>query len=301
LEKVLLAGNSVMHHLYCGLPVEPFTRAPFEVTDGAAHTHRCRKLDAEMTFLGCLGGFVGSDIAAGILATGMHRSEELQVLVDLGTNGEIVVGDRRRLLCASTAAGPAFEGGRIGMGMRAASGAISGVSARGNDGRLAVTVIGGGAPRGICGSGLVDAVAAGLGTGAILANGRLREGKEWMVAPPVLLRQRDIRELQLAKGAIAAGIEVLLRRLGASPRQVARFYLAGAFGNYVNAESAWRIGLLPVEPSRVVAAGNTSLRGVKTALFDTGGLDAVAAVTEHVSLGADPEFQDLFVAKMEMG
>ena len=185
-------------------------------------------------------------------------------MLDLGTNGEIVLGDRTRILCTSTAAGPAFEGARISMGMRAATGAISEVHVEG--GELHCHVIGGGAPRGICGSGLVDAAAAGLQLGWLAPSGRLAQGDSVTLAEPVSLTQKDIRELQLAKGAIAAGLRILLEQWGATESDLAQVYLAGAFGNYMNLSSAERIGLLHVPEERVVPAGNTALRGAKLAL-----------------------------------
>jgi uncharacterized 2Fe-2S/4Fe-4S cluster protein (DUF4445 family) len=252
-------------------------------------------------FLPCLGGFVGSDILAGILATGIGESDELAALIDLGTNGEIVVGNAARLLCASTAAGPAFEAGRIRMGMRAASGAIAHVAVR--DGLLECRVIGHTAPRGICGSGLVDAAAAGLELGSILPNGRLAGGaREFSLIPPIGITQADIRELQLAKGAIAAGLRILMDRWGAPVCDLRKIYLAGAFGNYINIESARRIGLLEAESSRIVPAGNTSLRGVKMALLAPsrrdGWIARIISRTEHVPLASDPKFQETFVECM---
>ncbi|MCE5307582.1 MAG: ATP-binding protein, partial [Acidobacteriales bacterium] len=226
--------------------------------------------------------------------------DQLVALIDLGTNGEIVVGGRDRMICASTAAGPAFEGGRISMGMRAATGAISAVSV--DDGRLSCKVMGGGQPRGLCGSGLVDAVAAGLDLGAILARGRIKHGKSWEISPPVRLTQNDVRELQLAKGAIAAGVRILLARLGAAVADVTRVYLAGAFGNYVSRASARRIGLLDFPLDRIEPAGNTALLGAKLALFspDLGEElhSRVRSTTEHLSLAADPAFQDTYVDEM---
>lgn len=247
--------------------------------------------DPPVRFLPCLGGFVGSDILAGILATRLHQSERLAGLVDLGTNGEIVIGNRERLLCASTAAGPAFEGGRIGMGMRAATGAITEVTVK--DGRLECRVLGHVAPRGICGSGLVDAVAAGLDLGLIRPSGRLAQGKTLALAGPVALAQADIRELQLAKAATAAGIQILLERWGAAPADLHRIYLAGAFGNYLNRASARRIGLLDFPPEAVDPAGNTALAGAKIALFGEG--FGLPAKVEHVPLGSDPAFQEKYV------
>ena len=204
----------------------------------------CLRL-VRIRFAHCLGGFVGSDILAGILATGMTGSDDLVALVDLGTNGEIAIGNRQGMVCASTAAGPAFEAGSIRMGMRAATGAIAHVSL--SDGGLKATVIGDVEARGICGSGLVDAVAAGLAGRAILSSGRIANGsKLFPVSGPVVLYQADIRELQLAKAAIASGFKLLLKRLSANVSDLKCIYLAGAFGNYVQIESAIRIGLFEV-------------------------------------------------------
>jgi uncharacterized 2Fe-2S/4Fe-4S cluster protein (DUF4445 family) len=305
-RDVVIVGNTVMHHLFCGLPLDNLARAPFETDGDGLVSFKARELawplpdGTRVRFLPCLGSFVGSDILAGIVATKMHQSDQLVALIDLGTNGEIVVGGRDRMICASTAAGPAFEGGRISMGMRAATGAISAVSV--DDGRLSCKVMGGGAPRGLCGSGLVDAVAAGLELGAISARGRIKHGKSWEILSPVRLTQNDVRELQLAKGAIAAGVRILLARLGAAPSDVTRVYLAGAFGNYVSRASARRIGLLDFPLDRIEPAGNTALLGAKLALFsaDLGEElhSRVRSTTEHLSLAADPAFQDTYVDEM---
>jgi len=252
-------------------------------------------------FLPCLGGFVGSDILTGILAAGLDRAESLCGLLDLGTNGEIVFGNKYGILCASTAAGPAFEGGRISMGMRAATGAITEADIEG--GELRFGVLGGVPPRGICGSGLVDTVAAGLELGRIAASGRLADrDAEWPLTGSVKLLQQDIRELQLAKAAIAAGIRILLRRLGAGPDEPERLYLAGAFGNYVKHSSACRIGLLDLPPEHIVAAGNTALLGAKLALFNTPSgqrdFEALRKAVTHIPLASDPDFEDVFVDSM---
>jgi uncharacterized 2Fe-2S/4Fe-4S cluster protein (DUF4445 family) len=252
------------------------------------------RADCTVRFAHCLGGFVGSDILAGIVATGMGDSDDLVALVDLGTNGEIAIGNRHRVVCASTAAGPAFEAGAITMGMRAVTGAISHVMQVGHE--LTATIIGDVEPRGICGSGLVDAVAVGLRNGAILPNGRIADGtKIFPVAGPVVLYQSDIRELQLAKGAIAAGFRILLRKLGEDIEAVRKVHLAGAFGNYVQIESAIRIGLIEAPRAVIHAAGNTALRGGKI-LLATG--KPVLPIIEHISLAADPSFQDEFVDSM---
>lgn len=307
-REIIIVGNTVMHHLFCGIDVEPLAHVPFEPSRDGLEVFRAGNLgwsfvgDATVRFLPCLGGFVGSDILAGLLATKLPYSDEFVGLVDLGTNGEIVFGDRRRMICASTAAGPAFEGGRISMGMRAATGAISGVSLQG--GRLECHVIGNGSPRGICGSGLVDAVAVGLELGRLGPDGRFQGGeKTWTLIPPVTLTQRDIRELQLAKAAIAAGIRIVLKRLGSKPADVTRVYLAGAFGNYVNRWSARRIGLFDFPLEIVRPAGNTALHGAKIAFFreedPEGDFRELRNRIEHISLAADPEFQKIFVEEMQ--
>ena len=245
--------------------------------------------DCRIRFERCLGGFVGSDILAGILAVGMFDSKDLSALVDLGTNGEIAIGSRNRIICASTAAGPAFEAGSIRMGMRATAGAVSHVSFA--HGEMCTSVIGDVSPRGICGSGLVDAVAVGLSTGEILASGRIaNQTKLFEVNQPVVLYQSDIRELQLAKGAVASGFSLLLRRFGAGVHNLKTIHLAGAFGNYVQIESAIGIGLIQAPGSIVKAAGNTALRGAKMMLLAS--TNPSLPRIEHVSLAADPGFQD---------
>jgi uncharacterized 2Fe-2S/4Fe-4S cluster protein (DUF4445 family) len=305
-KEVVVVGNTVMHHLFCGLSLEPLSHYPFEPASPGLQVFQSAGLgwelpgDPAVRFLPCLGSFVGSDILAGLLATRLHESEPLAALIDLGTNGEIVVGNRERMLCASTAAGPAFEGARISMGMRAATGAISEV--RAEDGELRCHVLGNAQPRGICGSGLVDAVAAGLDLGWIKPSGRLARGESLVLAEPVSLNQRDVRELQLAKGAIAAGLRILLEHSGAEKDALAQIYLAGAFGNYINQASARRIGLLDFPAEKVKAAGNTALLGAKLALFSlkqhAGAYPEILARVRHVSLNEDERFQDRFVAEM---
>lgn len=305
-ESVVVVGNTVMHHLFCGISLEPLSHYPFEPVSTGLQQFDIAQLgwhlrgSPAVRFLPCLGSFVGSDILAGLLATRLCESKPLAALIDLGTNGEIVVGNRERMLCASTAAGPAFEGARISMGMRAASGAIAGV--RVEEGRLQCHVLGNVAPRGICGSGLVDAVAAGLQLGGISTAGRLTRGQSLALAAPVSLNQRDIRELQLAKGAIAAGLRILLEQWGASKADLSQVFLAGAFGNYINHASARRIGLLDFTPDRVRPAGNTALLGAKLALFNLPGHDpayaGIRAKVRHVSLNEDARFQETFVEEM---
>lgn len=296
--EVMLVGNTVMHHLFAGCDTAPLTHVPFVSANLNEQEFTAAQLNwklsgtARVRFLPCIGGFVGSDIVAGIVAVGLNAGSKLRALIDLGTNGEIALGNENGILCASTAAGPAFEAGSIKHGMRASTGAISRVFVR--DGTLNCVSIGEGEPRGICGSGLIDAVAAGLDTGAILPSGRLaHDAKEFPLVGTVKLSQSDIREVQLAKAAIASGLRMLLDPWGAHIQDIEAVYLAGAFGNYARAVSAARIGLLEMSVDRVVAAGNSALRGAKFLL----GRDRFPELEmiQHVSLAAAPGFQDCFV------
>ena len=295
--EVLIVGNTVMHHLFCGLDVEPLAFAPFVTPHLESRYFMPADLgwplhgSCTIRFAACIGSFVGADTLAGIVATGIAEGDELAALIDLGTNGEIAIGNRHGLVCASTAAGPAFEAGCIRMGMRAAPGAIARVAPV--DGALRTSVIGDGEARGICGSGVVDAIAAGLESGAILASGWVANGtKVFPVSGAVSLYQSDIRELQLAKAAIAAGFSLLLDRLGASARDLKSVYLAGAFGNYLRIESAARIGLIDAPIELIHASGNTALRGAKRMLLARN--EPALPEIEHVCLAAVDGFQDRF-------
>ncbi len=306
LKRVFLVGNTVMHHLFCGLSVEPLSHVPFETTDGglsilpSSSTFSFLCDNTEVVFLPCLGGFVGSDILAGTAAVQLLQAQGLTLLVDLGTNGEIVLGQGGVALCASTAAGPAFEGARISCGMRAGEGAIWRVTDE--RGELRADVIGNCEPVGICGSGLVDAVAAAVRLGLVTSTGRLKDGRLLNVAPGVTLTQADIRQLQLAKAAVSAGIAVLLERWGTEHGRVETIFLAGAFGNYISIPSAIQIGLFPCGADRITAAGNSALRGARKLLcagdkrLDQAEL--VVASVQHIPLAADPAFLDYYVDQM---
>lgn len=306
LRRIVIVGNTVMHHLFSSLSVEPLSHFPFEPASPGLQQFRPSELgwavagEPLVSFLPCIGGFVGSDILAGVLATRLDQSSDFAALIDLGTNGEIVVGNKDRMLCASTAAGPAFEGARISMGMRAASGAISEVTVR--DGALACRVLGNGPARGICGSGLVDAIAGALELGLVRPNGRFASGEALLLQNPVSLNQWDIRELQLAKGAIAAGLRILLHQWGAAKEELTKVYLAGAFGNYISHASARRIGLLDFPDTILRPAGNTALLGAKMALFSVpsqeGSYSQILNRIQHVSLHEDPQFQETYVEEM---
>lgn len=303
LSRVVIVGNTVMHHLFCGVSVVPMAVHPFQSEQPGRFKFSPREIgwdlpaEAIVEFLPCIGGFVGSDILAGIVATGLHESPDIVALLDLGTNGEVVVGNVEKILCTSTAAGPAFEGARISQGMRAATGAISEV--RVEDGFVSCRVLGGGEARGLCGSGLVDAVAAGLELEWIHPSGRMASRAAMPLAGNVFLQAGDVRELQLAKGAIAAGLNILAKHFDTQVDDLKQVHLAGAFGNYINRASAQKIGLLRMPLNRVVPAGNTALLGAKRALFeDAARWDAVARGVEHVVLNEDQDFQDIYAGEM---
>nr|PZN71064.1 MAG: (Fe-S)-binding protein [Bacillota bacterium] len=314
-----VVGNTAMHHLFLGLPVASLAAAPYTpaVTDG-------RLCDIPgfppLYALPVVAGFVGADAVAAALAAELDEGDETVLLVDVGTNGEVLLRHAGRLYACSAPAGPAFEGGEISQGMRAGPGAIEAVRFDGTD--LAVTVIpgrtaGGGlrsggpaAARGICGSGLLDAAAALLEAGLMDRTGRLRPagpaahrlveaGQAVALAPGVRLTQKDLRAFQLAKGAIRAGIEVLLRAAGIGASALDRVLLAGAFGNYLRRESAVATGLLPpVDPERILPIGNAAAAGAKLALLSRRArerAEALARSVQFVELATHPDFEEVFL------
>lgn len=299
IKRIVIAGNSAMHHFFGGLEIAPLATYPFHPAQPAALQMPASSLGwpqlSAVYVMPCIGGLVGGDILAGVKATGLANAPGLTALIDLGTNGEVVLAQNGKLICTSTAAGPAFEGAGISCGMQATRGAIDAVTLE--EGKLQCRVIGGGPARGICGSGLVDAVAAGLASGFIAPNGRLQH--DFALSDGVRLTPADIREVQLAKAAIAAGLRLLTAEFGATLGDIDMLYLAGAFGNAIRHQSACRIGLLPDLPGRITPAGNTALKGAKQALFDDGNdCEHMARRIENLSLGNDQRFQDVFAEEM---
>ena len=300
--KINIVGNTFIHHVFGGFELKPLVTIPYKASSLDEINLDTRALKWEVsgnpivTFLPNLGGYVGSDILAGILSTTIHQKAELSLLLDIGTNGEIVLGNREKLYFTSTAAGPAFEGGKIRMGMRADRGAILHTSCQ--DNKIIAQVKDDVAPKGICGSGLLDAIACGLMLGKIDYSGRIMSDKTYLsVKKPVKIYQQDIRELQLAKGAIAAGIEILLRKAEISLEDLDRFYLAGAFGNYMKVESANRIGLIKMDKERVESNGNTALKGAVLSLLGEN-YHQILNITEKINLKTVKDFQRLYVDNM---
>ncbi len=304
LKKIVLVGNSVMHHLFCGFDVQPLSMYPFETTNNESVKYSPKDLnwdlknDVKIIFTRPIASFIGSDIYAGIIASGMEKNPHLSVLIDLGTNGEIVVGNKEKMLCASTAAGPAFEGANIHMGMSAMSGAISSVNL--SNSQIDYHVIGNNKALGICGSGLIDAVAVFLQNGALDSGGALtKEDEQLRIGERVYLTQKDVREFQLAKGALAAGLQILVNKLGKSLDDITRVFIAGGFGNFINLQNVTQLGMLEVDEYKIHKLGNSALIGAKMLLFtDDYAFENVLSKIEHISLDADESFQDIFVDKM---
>ncbi|MCX5683512.1 MAG: ASKHA domain-containing protein [Planctomycetota bacterium] len=330
--EATVVGNTTMNHLFLKLPTGPIARAPFVAASASAHEVDAKDLGLKIHPRGrvytapLIAGFVGADTVGVILATGMHESDRLRLAIDIGTNGEIVLGTRERLLACSTAAGPAFEGARIRYGMRAATGAIDRVDLDG--GRLVLHTIDDAPAVGLCGTGLIDAVAALVAAGVVNSTGLMQAAGgsvrpalarritgtggdtgfvlatkgETQSGHPILLTQRDVREVQLAKGAMAAGIETLLAEFGAGAEDVEEVLLAGAFGNFIRPDKARAIGLIPPLPlERVKFVGNAAGAGARMLLLSRDlrrVADDVARGVEHVELSRRPDFQARFAEAM---
>ncbi|MFH1732501.1 MAG: ASKHA domain-containing protein [Planctomycetota bacterium] len=332
--EVTLVGNTTMNHILLGIDPTPLAHAPYDavlldsrLSQPADLGIRIRPTGRVYTMAN-IAGYVGGDTVGVILASGMRDYDGLQLALDIGTNGELVLGGNGRLVACSTAAGPAFEGARIKHGMRAAKGAIEKVII---DGDVRLNVIGGHRPRGICGTGVIDAIAALLDAGIIESTGRmlppgelpdslsdelrarvteedgracfaLATAEESDADGPICLTQRDVREVQLGKGAISAGASIILREYGASVDDLDRVLLAGAFGNFIRVRSALRVGLLPPVPRhKVEFIGNAAGTGAKMVLAGKrcrAEAEVIARETEYIELAGRPDFQMEFAAAM---
>ncbi|MBR1659784.1 MAG: DUF4445 domain-containing protein [Oscillospiraceae bacterium] len=301
IRYVSIAGNTVMQHLFAGLSPESIGVAPFRPLSlfgeerSAAEFLEGFAPDCRLYLCPCVAGYVGGDITAGLFSSGASEAEGLTLFIDVGTNGEMGLGGREGFLCCATAAGPAFEGAEIACGSPARDGAVNLVEPD-----LSYTVLGGTEPRSICGSGLVDAVAALLGREEIDESGRL-ETDPYPIAGPVYLSGRDVRQLQLAKAAIRAGVETLLEREGKRYEDVDEVLIAGGFGAYLRLKSACAIGMLPpalLEKTRHV--GNSAGRGAALALT-AGGREALARLRErcrYEELSSSPLFNGHYIDAM---
>jgi uncharacterized 2Fe-2S/4Fe-4S cluster protein (DUF4445 family) len=328
--KVVVVGNTCMHHLLLGIDPSYVGLAPYAPVMRHPLVLPARELflkvapDARVCLLPIVAGFVGADAVAVALATRISDTPELRIAVDIGTNGEVLLGSRHRLWACSAPAGPALEGAQIRHGMRGAAGAIDRVTV--DSAGIQVHTIGEAAAQGICGSGLIDLIAGLLDTGIIdwtglidvdrapslpgaLAQRVRTQGEERQVvvlrsgeagaAHEIILTQDDVRQVQLAKGAIASGIAMLQHVAGIPADRVTELMLAGGFGNYLSIRSAIRIGLIPPLPeSRIRYVGNAAALGAQICLVSESErrrAESIARSIEHVSLAAHPDFQDIFV------
>jgi len=332
--EVAVVGNTTMNHLLFRIDPTNIAQAPYVavVRSGV----RAAASDLGLTIhprgtvysMPNIAGFVGGDTVGVILATDLDRGDDLRLAIDIGTNGEMALGSRERLIACSTAAGPAFEGARIQQGMRATAGAIEKVLI---DGDVRVNAIAGKPARGLCGTGLIDAVAELLRLGIIDSTGRVQGpdsltgkipdavlnrivpgamGFDFVLAlpdqshegKPVVLTQKDVREVQLAKGAIAAGLQIMLREFGVDQDDVAEILLAGAFGNFIRRSMAKRIGLLPDVPTdRIRFVGNAAGAGARLALISREcreQAEEISRRTEYVELAGRADFQMEFAEAM---
>jgi uncharacterized 2Fe-2S/4Fe-4S cluster protein (DUF4445 family) len=332
--EIAVAGNATMVALALGIDPEPLGVAPFIMSSATLPELLASDLGvkvhprARAVVLPALGAYVGGDIVAGMLASGMDRDKRMRLFIDVGTNCEIVLGDGERILSTAAPAGPAFEGGAIRCGMRAAEGAIETVKVTDDD--VECSVIGDVTAQGLCGSGLVDAVAELVRAGLLDSSGRfisdeaarqLRPGIAdrlgeikgervfalvWRSGEAfedsVYLSQRDVRELQFAKAAISTGWSLLLEELGVEPGDVQQVLLAGSFGSYLSPASAVRIGLVPRLPVlRIVSAGNVAGEGAKMTLLsvqERNGAQALLEEVRYVELSDRPDFNDRFIEQL---
>jgi uncharacterized 2Fe-2S/4Fe-4S cluster protein (DUF4445 family) len=306
---VSVVGNPAMQQIFLGILPENLAKPPFLPILTQAKTVACEDIlpvcaNAQLLIIPDISGYVGADTIGCLLAAKLYEQEEITLLVDIGTNGEMVLGNKKRIIACATAAGPALEGANIQLGMRAATGAINHVWLE--NGKIVYSVTGGGEPVGICGSGLIDAVAVGLQLGWINKRGRiLTEDHIFRLTETIYLTQEDVRQVQLAKGAIHAGITLMAKRLGVAFTQIKKVQLAGAFGSFLNPENACCIGLLPEELlEKIEVVGNAAGCGAKMLACDPKLLSFAQSLRERIEfleLAGLPEFPKVFAESMYFG
>lgn len=297
LESVVLTGNTAMLYLLTGRDPSCLAKAPFKAD--CLYDVDCEILGIPTYLPPCVSAFVGADFSCALLSSGLLHEASTQLLVDMGTNAEMALWKDGRLVVCSAAAGPCFEGVGISCGCSYDEGAVSSVWAQ--DGQIAFRVVGEGHAQGICGSGLIDAVAAGLELGLLDPFGKLRDAR-LEICEGVALDQEDIRSFQLAKAAIAAGLQCLLDETGTSADELSRLMLAGSFGSGLDVESAAAVGLFPVLPSgSFEVLGNAALEGARELLIkpeERERLAAYASLARCVELGGSPRFNESYIEHM---
>lgn len=300
----VIAGNTTMLHLLTGLDPSGIAHAPFTPQSLFGTEYSAQQLGlcfpASVYLTPCISAYVGGDITAGMAGCSLDECDSSILFADIGTNGEMALSVDGVMTCCSTAAGPAFEGAHITHGTGSIPGAIDRVWL--DDGKVCFSTIGGEAPSGICGSGLIDAVAVLLETEQLDETGFLEEDFLLDSASGICITQSDIREIQLAKSAVAAGLQCLVSRAGLQMEKVGQLLVAGGFGTHLNPVSATAIGLLPKQLSgRITAVGNASGFGASAALLNTqmkDRLENIAKCCQYIELSGDEEFQNLFVENM---
>jgi len=325
---IVMVGNTAMHHIFLGIPPTYVARAPYTPAIRAAYRTGSTEVGLEVNS-GCaldalpnVAGFVGADAVADVLATRLHRMEKLSLLIDIGTNTEIVLGDEKQLVSCSSPSGPAFEGACLKHGMRAEIGAIERVWIDPSTLEAEYSTIGDERPRGICGSGVVDAIASMFNVGLLDGEGRINihhrsnrirktgSTTEYVLAwkedaetkQDIVITQRDIEEIKLAKATIYSGIIILTKHLKVRVQDIKKMFVAGAFGTYVDAHSARTIGMYPDIPLGYISfVGNTAGSGARMCLLSSeerAEAMKIAEKMEYVELAADPNFQHEFLSAL---
>jgi uncharacterized 2Fe-2S/4Fe-4S cluster protein (DUF4445 family) len=311
--NITIAGNTTMIHLLLDLPAQSIAESPFTTTTTSLLEYAYNEvfdyvgIECNIVALPGISAYVGADIVAGMLNCGFEDLKEITMLIDIGTNGEIVIGDSERIYCAATAAGPAFEGANIQNGIGSVSGAIYSVGIE--DGNLSCKTIDEKEPIGICGTGVIDIVYSGLRNGMIDSTGKLNEKYEERYFElyrkennRICFYQKDVRELQLAKSAIRSGMEVLIKKFGCTYEDIGAVYIAGGFGNNLNLDAAKGIGLIPNElNNKIILAGNSSLGGTVDFILNKNSqnnIDAIINKTKYIELSAEEEFNRIFIENL---
>ena len=308
ITSAYIAGNTAMTHLFLGIDPTPIRYPPFEpvvkeATITGAESRLTVNKDAKVICMPSVASYVGGDITSDIVDSGMDRSEGLALLIDVGTNGEVAIGNADMLLTCSSSAGPAFEGSQMTSGMLAREGAID--SVRIVDGKVHYTVIGGGEPKGICGSGIIDLVAQLFLAGMLDRRGNFTDSSGakdgvFTVVGDVVITQSEISNVIMTKAAIYSAAGTMVRTLGVTFEDLDKIYIAGGFGNFIDMESAISIGLFPdVDRSKYEYLGNASLAGAKYALVSKDFRDRIDVVfpkMTYVDLGSDPVFYDEYMS-----
>ena len=315
LTEIVISANTVMEHLLLGYSCEGLGKAPFCPVTLALTEKKIKKVQAKVTFLPGISAFVGADIVSGLYAISMQKREKITLFIDLGTNGEMVLGTKNHMIATAASAGPAFEGAGISGGMPGIPGAISQVNFLGK--RLSTTTIGGKAPIGICGTGILEAVCELYKAGIIGKNGTLQETYRENGYPlaqkddtsTIFFTGQDVRQVQLAKSAIRSGIELLLKYYGITADEVDQVYLAGGFGQTLNVRKAVTLGLIPKKfEKKTIALGNTSLLGAgayvhakQIGKHPEADMRRIIENTTVLNLAELPEFEEYYMKYMNFG